>query len=152
MIHPQINFQSNRILIVEDNEDDLELTIDALQIRQLTEELDVVRDGAEALDYLFYQNKWSERKSSNPIFILLDLKLPKVSGLEVLKRIRENSSTKMIPVVILSSSRQEKEIAEGYRLGTNAYVVKPVEFKDYMEAVQLLGSFWGTLNVTIHSN
>ena len=135
-----------RILLVEDNEDDLELTVDALKHYNLANELDVARDGAEALDYVFCKNKWANRTNGNPVVILLDLKLPKVSGLEVLKKIRENNNTKMIPVVILTSSGEEQDIIEGYRLGTNAYVIKPVAFNEFIEAVKMVGAFWGIIN------
>jgi CheY-like chemotaxis protein len=141
-----MNIQLNRILLVEDNEDDLELTIDALKANNLVNELEIARDGAEALDYVFCMNKWSTRSRNNPAVILLDLKLPKISGLEVLKKIRENEETKMIPVVILTSSSEEQDIIESYRLGTNAYVVKPVVFNEFIEAVKLLGAFWGIIN------
>jgi|WetSurMetagenome_2_1015567.scaffolds.fasta_scaffold131107_2 DNA-binding response OmpR family regulator len=142
----KMKIQLNRILLVEDNEDDLELTLDALRANNFANEVDVARDGAEALDFLFCREKWSERDSINPVVILLDLKLPKISGLEVLKKIRETDETKMIPVVILTSSREEQDIIEGYRLGTNAYVVKPVVFNEFIEAVRLLGAFWGIIN------
>lgn len=141
-----MKIQLNRILLVEDNENDLELTVDALKKNNLANELDVARDGAEALDYLFCNGNWKTRKNGNPAVILLDLKLPKVSGLEVLKKIRETNQTKMIPVVILTSSNEEQDIIEGYRLGTNAYVVKPVVFNDFIEAVKLVGAFWGIIN------
>lgn len=141
-----MKIQLNRILLVEDNENDLELTIDAIKKNNLANELDIARDGSEALDYLFYNGKWKSRESGNPAVILLDLKLPKVSGMEVLKKIRETDQTKMIPVVILTSSNEEKDIIEGYRLGTNAYVVKPVVFNEFIEAVKLVGAFWGIIN------
>jgi CheY-like chemotaxis protein len=141
-----MKIQLNRVLLVEDNEDDIELTVDALKKHNLVNELDIIRDGAEAIDYLFCNNKWLTRNSGNPAVILLDLKLPKISGLEVLKKIRENEVTKMIPVVILTSSSEEQDIIEGYRLGTNAYVVKPVVFNEFIEAVNLLGAFWGIIN------
>lgn len=141
-----MKIQLNRILLVEDNENNLELTVDALKKNSLANELDVVRDGAEALDYLFCNGNWKTRKSGNPAVILLDLKLPKISGLEVLKKIRETEQTKMIPVVILTSSNEEQDIIEGYRLGTNAYVVKPVVFNEFLEAVKLVGAFWGIIN------
>jgi DNA-binding response OmpR family regulator len=141
-----MNIQLSRILIVEDNEDDLELTIDALKANNLVNIIEIARDGEEALDYLFYKNKWSTRANGNPAVILLDLKLPKVSGLEVLKKIREKEETKMIPVVILTSSSEEQDIIEGYRLGTNAYVVKPVVFNEFIDAIKLLGAFWGIVN------
>lgn len=136
----------NRILVVEDSEEDLELTLDALKEKNLVNEVDVARDGAEALDYMFKRGKWESRSDDNPAVILLDLKLPKVSGLEFLKIIRENEGTKYVPVVILTSSREESDIIRGYKLGTNAYVVKPVEFESFMEAVKILGSFWGLIN------
>jgi CheY-like chemotaxis protein len=141
-----MNIQLNRILVVEDNEDDLELTIDAFEKNNIVNEVEIARDGAEALDYVFCLNKWSARTNGNPAVILLDLKLPKIGGLEVLKKIRENEKTKMIPIVILTSSSEEQDIIEGYRLGTNAYVVKPVVFNEFIEAVKLLGAFWGIIN------
>jgi len=141
-----MNIRLNRILLVEDNEDDLELTIDALKANNLANAVDITRDGVEALDYIFCRNKWSGRAFGNPAVILLDLKLPKISGLEVLRTIRENDQTRMIPVVILTSSREEQDIIDGYRLGTNAYVVKPVVFSEFIEAVRLLGAFWGIIN------
>jgi DNA-binding response OmpR family regulator len=141
-----MNIKLNRILLVEDNEDDLELTIDALNANNLANAVEIARDGIEALDYIFCRDKWSERDRVNPAVILLDLKLPKISGLEVLKKIRENDQTRMIPVVILTSSREEQDIIEGYRLGTNAYVVKPVVFNEFIEAIKLLGAFWGIIN------
>jgi DNA-binding response OmpR family regulator len=136
----------HRILVVEDNEDDLELTLDALKANNLLNIVDVTRDGADALDYLFKRGKWIGRANGNPAVVLLDLKLPKISGLEVLKSIRDNENTRGTPVVILTSSREEQDIIEGYKLGTNAYVVKPVEFGTFMEAVKLLGAFWGIIN------
>lgn len=141
------NINLHRILIVEDNEDDLELTMDALAENMLIHDFDIVRDGADAIDYIFKKGKWKDRETENPALILLDLKLPKVSGLEVLKAIRENEPTRLIPVVILTSSSEEQDIISGYKLGTNAYVVKPVIFEDFMEAVRKLGAFWGIINV-----
>jgi len=136
----------HRILIVEDNEDDLELTLDALKTHNLANEVEIARDGAEALDYLFCNRKWKNRENGNPAVILLDLKLPKLSGLEVLKLLRANERTQLIPVVILTSSNEEQDIIEGYKLGTNAYVVKPVVFESFMKAVEILGNFWGIIN------
>jgi DNA-binding response OmpR family regulator len=136
----------NHILVVEDNENDLELTMDALKSRNIANDIAVARDGAEALDYIFSRGKWEGRETGNPAVILLDLKLPKVNGLEVLKQLRENEATELVPVVILTSSNEEKDIIEGYRLGTNAYVVKPVVFDDFMKAVELLGAFWAVIN------
>ena len=135
-----------RVLLVEDDPKDMELTLEALGQFNLANEVFVARDGAEALDYLFKRGQFSGRTSGNPVVILLDLKLPKVSGLEVLKQIRESKDLKMIPVVILTSSREEKDVNEGYSLGTNAYVVKPVEFHQFVEAVKQLGAFWALIN------
>jgi CheY-like chemotaxis protein len=141
-----MNVKLNRILVVEDNHDDLELTIDALNTNNLVNEVDVARDGVEALDYIFCREKWKNRNSGNPVVILLDLKLPKIDGLEVLRKIREDEHTRMIPVVILTSSSEETDIIKSYALGTNAYVVKPVVFNEFMEAVRLLGAFWAIHN------
>jgi len=136
----------NRILLVEDSDDDLELTLDALMENKVVNEIDVARDGAEALDYIFKRGKWAGRSSGNPAVILLDLKLPKVTGMEFLKIIRQHEEYKYIPVVILTSSHEEQDVINGYKLGTNAYVVKPVEFDRFVEAVRLLGTFWGIVN------
>jgi DNA-binding response OmpR family regulator len=141
-----MNVNLKRILIVEDNENDLELTLDALRIQSLANNIDVARNGVEALDYLFYRGKWADRRNDNPAVVILDLKLPKINGLEVLKQIRANEKTKKTPVVILTSSREEKDIIEGYKLGTNAYVVKPVEFEEFIKAIETLGAFWGLIN------
>lgn len=135
-----------RILIVEDNENDLELTLDALSENKLVNHIDTVIDGEEALDYLYKRGKYSGRDSQNPIVILLDLKLPKVSGLEVLKEIKENPDLKTIPVVVLTSSKEESDIISSYQYGVNAYVVKPVEFHGFIDAVRQLGVFWALLN------
>ena len=145
-----MNVKLNHILVVEDNENDLELTLDALKDNNLKNVVDVARDGQDALDYIFKKNKWENRENGNPVVILLDLKLPKITGLELLKIIRGNENTKYIPVVILTSSKEEQDIIEGYKLGTNAYVVKPVEFEPFMEAVKLLGAFWGIINEPIY--
>jgi CheY-like chemotaxis protein len=136
----------NRILVVEDSDDDLELTLDALMQNKVVNAFDVARDGAEALDYIFKRGKWVGRVSGNPAVILLDLKLPKVTGLEFLKTIRQHEEYRYIPVVILTSSHEEQDVINGYKLGTNAYVVKPVEFDRFVEAVGLLGAFWGIVN------
>ena len=147
-----MNVKLNHILVVEDNENDLELTLDALKDNNLKNVVDVARDGQDALDYVFKKNKWENRENGNPVVILLDLKLPKITGLEFLKIIRGNENTKYIPVVILTSSKEEQDIIEGYKLGTNAYVVKPVEFERFMEAVKLLGAFWGIINEPIYGD
>jgi CheY-like chemotaxis protein len=136
----------NRILIVEDDPKDVELTLEALGQFNLANEVVVAGDGVEALDYLLKRGRFSGRPNGNPVVMLLDLKLPKVSGLEVLKQIRESEDLKMIPVVILTSSREEKDLNDGYSLGTNAYVVKPVDFHQFLEAVKQLGAFWALVN------
>lgn len=135
-----------RILLVEDDPNDVELTLTALKEFNIANEVVVVGDGAEALDFLFKRGAFSERTNGNPVVILLDLKLPKVSGMEVLKQVRETENLKMIPVVILTSSREEKDLNEGYGLGTNAYVVKPLEFQQFIEAIKQLGAFWALIN------
>ncbi len=140
----------NHILVVEDSENDLELTLDALTENNFANKIEVARDGAEALDYVFREGRWKERQTGNPTVILLDLKLPKISGLEVLKKLREDETTKNIPVVILTSSKEEQDIYEGYRLGTNAYVVKPVEFDEFVKAIRSLGVFWALVNQPPH--
>jgi CheY-like chemotaxis protein len=134
------------ILLVEDNPNDLELTLVALERSQLANEVIVLRDGAEALDYLFRRNQYQDRVAGNPAVLLLDLKLPKLDGLEVLKAIRESDELRSIPVVMLTSSREEPDLQRAYSLGVNAYVVKPVEFKEFVSAISDLGVFWAVLN------
>ncbi|HEX8587439.1 response regulator [Pseudomonas sp.] len=134
------------ILLVEDNPNDLELTLVALERSQLANEVIVLRDGAEALDYLLRRNQHHDRVAGNPAVMLLDLKLPKVDGLEVLKVIRETEELRSIPVVMLTSSREEPDLDRAYSLGVNAYVVKPVEFKEFVSAISDLGVFWAVLN------
>ncbi|KFI06712.1 response regulator [Massilia sp. BSC265] len=134
------------ILLVEDNPNDLELTLIALAKSQLANEVVVVRDGAEALDYLHRRGEFSERPAGNPAVILLDLKLPKVDGLEVLKEIRDTDALKSIPVVMLTSSKEEQDVLRSYELGVNAYVVKPVDFAEFVRAIADLGIFWAVLN------
>ncbi|TDV58164.1 response regulator receiver domain-containing protein [Pseudomonas graminis] len=134
------------ILLVEDNPNDLELTLVALERSQLANEVIVLRDGAEALDYLLRRNQHEDRVAGNPAVLLLDLKLPKVNGLEVLKAIRETEELRSIPVVMLTSSREEPDLDRAYSLGVNAYVVKPVEFKEFVSAISDLGVFWAVLN------
>ena len=135
-----------RILLAEDDQRDIELTLAALEDINLANEIDVVRDGEEALDYLFERAKYKNRKNGNPVVVLLDLKMPKVDGLEVLKQIRKSDALCHIPVVILTSSKMESDLITSYNLGVNAYVVKPVEFEDFVKAVKELGSFWAILN------
>ncbi|WP_462378893.1 response regulator [Pseudomonas sp. Marseille-QA0892] len=134
------------ILLVEDNPRDLELTLVALERSQLANDVIVLRDGAEALDYLFQRGAYESRAEGNPAVLLLDLKLPKVDGLEVLKAVRESSELRSIPIVMLTSSREEPDLQRAYELGVNAYVVKPVEFRDFVAAISELGIFWAVLN------
>jgi len=135
------------ILLVEDNPDDVELTMMALKENNIANRIDVVTDGAEALDYLFCSGKYEGRdKNAMPAVILLDLRLPKLDGLEVLKLIREDKRTKLTPVVILTSSKEERDIINGYELGANSYIQKPVDFNNFTEAVRNLGLYWLVLN------
>ena len=135
------------ILLVEDNPDDVELTLRALKKHNIRNEITVVRDGVEALDYLFATGAYAERdKSTVPTVILLDLKLPKIDGLEVLRRLRADERTKLAPVVILTSSTEEKDMINGYGLGANSYIRKPVDFAQFSEAVGQLGLYWLLLN------
>ena len=134
------------ILLVEDNPHDLELTLIALAKSQLANEVVVVRDGAEALDYLHRRGEFAERPVGSPAVILLDLKLPKVDGLEVLKEIRDTDALRPVPVVMLTSSKEEQDVIRSYQLGVNAYVVKPVDFTEFVRAIADLGIFWAVLN------
>jgi CheY-like chemotaxis protein len=135
-----------RILIVEDDPNDVELTLTALADYNLANEVVVTRDGQQALDYLHCQGEFDTRSPDNPAVILLDLKLPKVDGLEVLQRIKSEERLKMIPVVVLTSSHEEKDLMRSYSLGVNAYVVKPVDFHEFVNAVKELGVFWAVIN------
>jgi CheY-like chemotaxis protein len=135
-----------RILLVEDSPRDAELILDALEGHQLANEVVHVRDGAEALDYLYRRSDFAERSDGQPALILLDLKLPKVDGLEVLRQIKGDDELRMIPVVMMTSSREEQDLLRSYQLGVNAYVVKPMKFQDFVEAVKEVGSFWGVIN------
>lgn len=134
------------ILLVEDNANDVELTLAALAENHLANEVVVVRDGAEALDYLHHRGIFKLRGKGNPAVILLDLKLPKVDGLEVLEQIKSDAALKAIPVVMLTSSREEQDLTRSYDLGVNAYVVKPVAFDDFTAAIRELGLFWAVIN------
>ena len=134
------------ILLVEDDARDLELTLVALERSQLANEVIIVRDGAEALDYLNREGAHADRAEGNPAVILLDLKLPKVNGLEVLKAVRATEALKSIPVVMLTSSQTESDVVQSYALGVNAYVVKPVDFSEFLRAIADLGIFWAVLN------
>jgi len=135
-----------RILLVEDDPKDVQLTLEALSEYNLANEVVVARDGEEALDYLSRNGKFETFADGNPAAILLDLKLPKVNGLEVLGRIRADEKLKMVPVIVLTSSRQEEDLAKCYKLGVNAYVVKPVDFHEFINAIKELGVFWGLIN------
>ena len=134
------------ILLAEDSPRDTELTINALAYHNLANEVVAVRDGAEALDYLYRRGPFADRSSGQPVVILLDLKMPKVDGIEVLRQIKSDPQLKMIPVVILTSSREEKDVVESYHLGVNAYIVKPVQFEKFVDAVKLVSVFWAVLN------
>jgi CheY-like chemotaxis protein len=134
------------ILLVEDNPNDLELTLIALSKSQLANEVVIARDGAEALDYLNRRGEYRSRVEGNPAVVLLDLKLPKVDGLEVLKEVRNTPHLKSLPVVMLTSSKEEQDLLRSYELGVNAYVVKPVDFSEFLRAISDLGIFWAVLN------
>ena len=134
------------ILLVEDNPKDLELTLAALAKCQLANEIAVARDGAEALDYLYSRGAHADRTPGEPAVVLLDLKLPKIDGLEVLETVKKDSEQRHIPIVMLTSSREEQDLVRSYALGVNAFVVKPVDFRAFFEAIQDLGVFWGIVN------
>jgi two-component system, response regulator len=135
------------ILLVEDNPQDAELTLRALKKNNIANNVHHVKDGAEAIEFLFATGMYSGRRSENtPKVVLLDLKLPKVDGLEVLKRIKSDDRTRMMPVVILTSSKQDRDMVESYKLGVNSYIVKPVEFEKFLEAVKQAGLYWLLVN------
>jgi CheY-like chemotaxis protein len=138
--------QLGRILMVEDDPKDVELTLTALEDYKLANEVVVTRDGEEALDYLYCRGNFTTRPPENPAVLLLDLKLPKVDGLEVLQQIKSDEKLRMIPVVVLTSSREERDMVASYTLGVNAYVVKPVDFHEFINAVKELGIFWAVIN------
>jgi len=133
-------------LMVEDDPKDVELTLTALEEYNLANEVVVTRDGEQALDYLYCRGEYKTRSSGNPAVMLLDLKLPKVDGLEVLKQIKSDGELRMIPVVVLTSSKEEKDMVASYKLGVNAYVVKPVDFHEFVNAIKELGVFWAVIN------
>ena len=137
-----------RILLAEDSANDIELTLAALAEHRIANQVDVVRDGVEALDYLYRRGRYASRQPDRPALVLLDLKMPKVTGLEVLQQIKADPALKMIPVVMLTSSREEGDLIRSYQLGVNAYVVKPVDFPDFIDAVRQIGGFWAVVNET----
>lgn len=138
--------QAGRILLAEDSVQDVELTLSALAEHNLGNSVTVVHDGAEALDYLFRRGTHAEREDGNPVLLILDLKMPKVDGLEVLRTVKSDPRLRTIPVVILTSSREEQDVVRSYEMGVNAYVVKPVEFEKFVRAVRDLGLFWVLIN------
>jgi len=139
--------QEVEILLVEDNPADVELTLRALKTHRITNKIMFVRDGAEALDYLYRRGPYKNRNEIRmPRLILLDLKLPKISGLEVLQKVKSDEELKKIPIVVLTSSKEEPDIRECYRLGVNSYIVKPVDFEKFIEAVRNIGLYWLLLN------
>lgn len=138
----------SKILLVEDNPRDRELTLTALEGNNLVNEIITLRDGEEALDYLYRRNGFSGREGGNPTVILLDIKMPKLDGIEVLRQLKNDPKLKLIPIVMLTSSREEKDLIDAYQLGVNAYVVKPVDFQEFVEAVKNVGLFWAIINET----
>ena len=134
------------ILFAEDNPRDVELTLEALGDHNLANNVIVVRDGVETMEYLRREGKYKQRKTGNPAVLLLDIKMPRMDGIEVLRAIRSDNELKMLPVVMLTSSREEQDLIKSYELGVNAYVVKPVDFKEFIEAVKQLGVFWAVIN------
>ena len=135
-----------RILLVDDSPRDVELALDALRSHRLANEIVTLRDGAEALDYLFRRQKFAERDRQLPAVMLLDLKMPKVDGLEVLRQVKSDPQLKVLPIVVMTSSREEQDLVNSYNLGVNAYVVKPVKFQEFVDAVRQIGAFWAVLN------
>lgn len=134
------------ILLVEDDPKDVELTLAALAENNITNEIVVVRDGVEALDYLYRRGSYQTRAEGHPLVVLLDIKLPKVDGLQVLQKLKDDPQLKVIPVVMLTSSREERDVIKSYNLGVNAYVVKPVDFNEFATAIKEVGLFWAVIN------
>jgi len=139
-------FELQKILLAEDNPKDVELTLEALSEHNLANEVMVVKDGVEAMEYLRREGKFKLRSPGLPAVLLLDIKMPRMDGLEVLSAVRGDPSLKLLPVVILSSSREEQDLIRSYELGVNAYVVKPVDFSEFLQAIKLLGVFWAIIN------
>ena len=141
-----MTFAVKRILLADDSDRDAELTLNALAQHNLVNEIERVRDGAEALDYLYRRGQYSGRPSGHPTVVLLDLKMPKVDGIEVLRQIRSDPQLNLIPVVVLTSSPEEQDVVRSYALGANAFVVKPVKFNEFVDAVKQVGRFWAIIN------
>jgi CheY-like chemotaxis protein len=135
-----------RILLVDDSSRDIELALDALAQYNLANEVITLRDGVEALDYLYRRGQFANRSNDQPAVVLLDLKMPKVDGIEVLRQVKSDPQLKMIPVVVMTSSREEQDLVNSYQLGVNAYIVKPVQFQEFVEAVKQVGAFWAVIN------
>jgi CheY-like chemotaxis protein len=135
-----------RILLVEDDPNDIELTLTALGDYHLTNAVVVARDGVEAMDYLYFRGQFAERPEGNPVVILLDLKMPKMDGIEVLRLLKADEQLRLVPVVVMTSSRESQDLEQCYKLGANAYIVKPVRFPEFVEAVKQIGVFWAMLN------
>jgi CheY-like chemotaxis protein len=140
---------SKTILLVEDNPNDVELMLQAFSEKNITDTVQVARDGQEAMDYLLGRGKFTDRPAGNPLVIILDLKMPKVDGLEVLKRIKTDAHLKLVPIVVFSSSSEERDVNDCYQRGVNAYVVKPVDFREFIDVVQRMGFFWSRVNKTL---
>lgn len=141
-----MNTEVKTILIVDDSPKDVELTISALSEKNLANELVVAEDGVEALDYLYRRGQFAKRENGNPAVILLDIKMPRMNGIEVLKHIRSNPKFNFIPVIMVTSSREEKDLIESYKLGANSYVVKPVDIVQFIDAIKALGQYWAVIN------
>jgi two-component system, response regulator len=137
-----------RILYVEDSLNDIELTLEAFKDCNLANEIDVAHDGEEALDYLFYKGAYSNRERQSPAFILLDIKMPKLDGIEVLKIIRQSEEYKNVPVVMLTSSKMESDVMQSYEMGANAFVIKPIDFSEFAKAIKTIGFFWAIINTS----
>jgi two-component system response regulator len=137
-----------RLLLVEDSARDAELILEALELARLANEVVHLRDGEQALEYLFRRGEYANRTDPQPALVLLDLKMPKVDGMEVLRQMKADDALKVIPIVMMTSSREEQDLARSYQLGVNAYVVKPLQFNDFVEAVKQVGAFWAILNET----
>lgn len=135
-----------RILLVDDSPNDREMALEALKEHKLVNEVVALRDGVEALDYLYRRGEFADRPEGNPAVILLDLKMPRVDGIEVLRQVKSDEKLKVIPIVVMTSSREDQDVIESYKLGVNAYVVKPLSFHEFIDAIKVLGAFWIMLN------